>query len=109
MSRKLRSSRRLSGIPNDCAISAVRPDVGTRRKYSLHTTQDGGVEIVAEHLASLVFECITEALSAVGDAAKRIVAVGCDTFWHSLMGVGDDHAALTPVYTWADTRSSAAA
>ncbi len=82
---------------------------GARRKYAVQTTRDGGVEIAAEPLAALVFECITDALSSAGEGAKRIVAVGCDTFWHSLMGLRDDHTALTPVYTWADTRSATAA
>jgi gluconokinase len=82
---------------------------GARRKYALHTTQDGGVEIAADPLAELVFDCITETLSLAGAGAERIVGVGCDTFWHSLMGVAADSTAATPVYTWADTRSSQAA
>jgi gluconokinase len=82
---------------------------GARRKYEVRSTQDGGFEIDADPLAALVFDCITETLSAAGHSAKRIVGVGCDTFWHSLMGVAANHAAATPVYTWADTRSSAAA
>ena len=88
---------------------AMVEEWGARRRYAVHTTQDGGVEIAAEPLAELVFDCITETLSAVGNGANRIVAVGCDTFWHSLVGVGADNAVLTPIYTWADTRSSAAA
>jgi gluconokinase len=38
-----------------------------------------------------------------------IGAVACDTFWHSLMGLDGDGRPLTPVLTWADTRSSTAA
>jgi gluconokinase len=82
---------------------------GARRQYEVSTTQDGGVEIAAEPLAGLVFDCITETLALAGDGANRIAAVGSDTFWHSLMGVGTDNSVATPVYTWADTRSSAAA
>jgi gluconokinase len=82
---------------------------GARRKYMVHTTQDGGVEIEADALVQLVTECIAEVVSAMGDGAHRISGVGCDTFWHSLMGVTGDNRPATPVYTWADTRSSAAA
>lgn len=82
---------------------------GGRRGYAVHTTQDGGVEIDARVLFDLVADCISEALSAAGTGARRIVAVGCDTFWHSLLGVTDDGVPTTPVYTWADTRSSRAA
>ena len=31
------------------------------------------------------------------------------TFWHNLMGVDAKGRALTPVYSWADTRSAGAA
>jgi gluconokinase len=82
---------------------------GARRRYAVHTTQDGGVEIGADALVNLVTECIAEALSAARDGAHRIVGVGCDTFWHSLMGVMHDDKPATPVFTWADTRSSSAA
>lgn len=82
---------------------------GARRRYAVHTTQDGGVEIAVEALLDLVTDCISEALSAARAGAHRIVGVGCDTFWHSLMGVTGDHQAATPLYTWADTRSASAA
>jgi gluconokinase len=82
---------------------------GARRRYDVHTTKDGGVEIDADALVQLVTECIDETASAMGEGAHRIVGVGCDTFWHSLMGVAPDNRPATPVYTWADTRSSSAA
>jgi gluconokinase len=84
-------------------------DWGARRKYDVYTTKDGGVEVEANALVHLVTECIAEAVSFMGDGAHRVTAVGCDTFWHSLMGVTQDNRPATPVYTWADTRSSAAA
>ncbi len=82
---------------------------GGRRTYAVTTTADGGVQIDADRLLSLLCECIDDALHAAGDGANRITAVACDTFWHSLMGVGARGQALTPVYTWADTRSAQAA
>lgn len=82
---------------------------GARRPYAVHTTQDGGVEIAADPLFDLVVACVDATMTAVGTEARRISAVACDTFWHSLMGISSEGRATTPVYTWADTRSSAAA
>jgi gluconokinase len=35
----------------------------------------------------------------------RIAGVGISCFWHSLVGVGENGRAVTPLYSWADTRS----
>ncbi|HEX6508612.1 MAG TPA: carbohydrate kinase, partial [Chloroflexota bacterium] len=73
---------------------------GARQPYSAHTTGDGGVEIDGDALADLTKRCVGETLAAMGPEVERLIAVGCDTFWHSLIGVERDHSAATPVYTW---------
>src|SRR5438045_4052076 len=83
--------------------------MAARRPYRMNTTADGGVEVSADALLALVEESIDGALGAAGPMAAKIACVGACTFWHSLLGVGADGAALTRVYTWADTRSAAAA
>jgi gluconokinase len=70
------------------------------------TTPDGGVEIDADRLVETVCEVIDKALDS---AAPAIDAVAFTTFWHSLMGVDEKGRALTPLYSWNDTRAAAAA
>ena len=41
--------------------------------------------------------------------APRIVGVAVSTFWHNVVGVDSHSEAITPIYSWADTRSAAAA
>lgn len=83
----------------DAAGRRVGPEV--RRAYSPRTTPDGGSELNADELALHVESCLDEVHG--GDA------VAICTFWHSLVGVGPDGAATTPILTWADTRSAPAA
>ena len=80
-----------------------------KRPYRLRTTPDGGVEADADELVAIAADAIDEALRMAGPLAGSIAAVGISCFWHSLMGIDRDGRALTPVYSWADTRSAAAA
>ncbi|HET8626624.1 MAG TPA: gluconokinase [Thermomicrobiales bacterium] len=77
--------------------------------YRLMTTADGGVEGDPEELARVAEEVIDGVLERAGDLAGEIRAVGVSCFWHSLLGLDGDGEPLTPVYSWADTRSAAAA
>src|SRR3712207_1604239 len=76
-----------------------------KRPYRLRTTPDGGVEADADELVAIAADAIDEALRMAGPLAGSIAAVGISCFWHSLMGIDRDGRALTPVYSWADTRS----
>lgn len=79
------------------------------RPYQVRTTEDGGVEADPDHLCDLVASALDEVVPMIGSASRQIAAVACDTFWHSVMGVGSDGEPVTPIYTWADTRSRHAA
>jgi gluconokinase len=87
--------------------SQSRPvgDFEARRTYSMRTTLDGGVEGDPETLFGLVGEVIDEILAKVGPRAARIRAVGCCTFWHSVMGIDGSGNPQTALYMWADTRA----
>lgn len=74
------------------------------RKYSFDVTAEGGSTVEADYLKGLVEECVDEVLSH--PEAKDIRAVGMATFVGNLMGVDVNGAALTPVYTYADTQNS---
>ena len=86
--------------------------VGAQTPYRLRTTPDGGVEADADTLVTVAAEAIDETLRRAGPLAAEIRAVGTSCFWHSLLAVDASEAdgrALTPVYSWADSRSADAA
>jgi gluconokinase len=75
-------------------------------KYAQTTTGDGGVEVDAEELLGYSVKCLKMALRKSGTLRKRIAGVGISCFWHSLVGVDDKGMAVTPLMSWADTRSA---
>ncbi|MGI8688037.1 MAG: gluconokinase [Thermomicrobiales bacterium] len=77
--------------------------------HEMATTADGGVICDADALVERTATVIDGVLSAAGDHAEKIGGVASDTFWHNVVGVDTDGAAITPLYTWADTRSERAA
>ncbi len=78
-------------------------------EHRMSITPDGGVETDAAELLKRTARSIDGVLEQAGKSASAIAAVGISTFWHSLMGVDDSGDPLTPLYTWADTRSRGAA
>ncbi len=74
--------------------------------YEMDTMPDGGVEIDAERLLALTAEAVDGLLVDLGPSASDIAAVAMSTFWHTVLGVGGDGRASTPLYSWADTRSA---
>jgi gluconokinase len=68
-------------------------------------TDEGGAEIDAETALLQTVAAIDEVLEKAGDKAKKIEFVTASCFWHSLVGIGAENVALTPVFGWADTRS----
>jgi gluconokinase len=84
-------------------------DIGIQIPYRIETTPDGGVEIDADHLADLAIQALDEAHREMEAAGKRAAAVAFCTFWHNVLGVGDDGRPVTPIIHLFDTRSTAAA
>ncbi|HEX8184550.1 MAG TPA: gluconokinase, partial [Blastocatellia bacterium] len=86
----------------------------SRLGYEMNTTADGGVEINAEELIELIFRCLDELHSRIATLAlkngpREIAAVAVCTFWHGLLGIDASDRAVTPLYSWNDTRASSAA
>jgi gluconokinase len=77
--------------------------------YDAITTPDGGLELGADGLVEAVATAVDGCLAGCGDRVKDIQAVGASVFWHSLLALDANGAPLTPVITWADTRSAPAA
>jgi gluconokinase len=81
---------------------------GFHRPYAVSTTPDGGVTADPELLLELTVACIDDVVAQVAEAGRSLAAVACDTFWHSLVAVDATGRPVTPVLTWADTRSGSA-
>lgn len=88
----------------DTAGRALPPE--RQREYTWDTTPDGGVELDAERLFGLTTEVVDGLVADLGRDAGAVGAIAVSTFWHSLLGVGADDRPCTPLYLWADTRSS---
>lgn len=77
--------------------------------YEPRTTPDGGVELDADILLAAMTNALDTSLTGCGARASEIAAVGVSVFWHSLLALDGAGRPLTPVITWADTRSGPAA
>jgi gluconokinase len=82
------------------------PIAGTaaRRPHRFTCSPGGRAEADAEALSGLVIQCIDETLASPS-APAGVTAVAFCTFLHGLLGTDGEGRALTPVITWADTRS----
>ena len=95
-------------VAYDAHAKAV-PDARAQRSHDLQTDDDGAAELDPDLLIQNLAECVDEVLRTLGDFSGQIRAVGCCTMWHSMIGVDEAGRATTPLYTWADSRSSPAA
>jgi gluconokinase len=88
----------------DVYDAAGRPVEGGRRKtgHAFRTGGDGTSEIdpdqVVEEVAQIVTDLVARPLRG------RVAGVALDTFASSLVGVGADGRAVSPCYTYADSR-----
>ncbi|MGI9088302.1 MAG: gluconokinase [Chthoniobacterales bacterium] len=80
------------------------------RKYSVCYQEDGGAELEAAALLQAARACLEETLRSRRKSPRLrkipVVAVGGSGFWHSLLGLDRAGVPSTPVYMWADSRSS---
>lgn len=72
-------------------------------KYQFCSTADGGSEMDADELLQTCLDTIDAAL-ARSPSGQLIAAVASDCFAMSILGVGADGKAVTPIYTYADSR-----
>ncbi len=83
------------------------PEAHARVAHEPVITADGGVELDPEALLEAVGQAVDGCLSPLGHRRGEIRAVGASVFWHSLLALDAGGTPLTPVITWADTRSAA--
>ena len=88
----------------DVYDAAGRPVQGGRQKvpHAFRTGADGASEIDPDQVVDELGQIITEL--AVAAMQGRIGGVALDTFASSLVGVDSDGRAVTPCYTYADSR-----
>src|SRR3954465_4213758 len=88
----------------DVYDAAGRPVQGGRRKipHEFRTSGDGASESAPDQVADERGTIITHLAAA--PLQGRIAGVALDTFASSLVGVGTDGRAVTPCYTYADSR-----
>ncbi|MEX2218661.1 MAG: gluconokinase [Phycisphaerales bacterium] len=91
------------------ADGRAHPGAEGQVTYEPRTTPDGGVELDADALLAATADALDACLAGCGARAAEIAAVGVSVFWHSLLALDRARRPITPVITWADTRSAAAA
>ncbi len=80
----------------------------TQIQHQIKVTPDGGAELDPETLFMDLTHAIDGAMKAAPPGAA-LVAAATSTLWHSVLGVDENGKAITPLYTWADTRAAGAA
>lgn len=88
------------------AQAQVVDDLSEQRPARMTTTPNGGVVIDADAVVETVAEVIDALLERAGERGKGIAAVAFDTLVGNVLGVDEDGDAITPVYTYADTRNA---
>ncbi|HEX5732900.1 MAG TPA: gluconokinase [Blastocatellia bacterium] len=89
------------------------PPVEARVRYKMKV-EAGAVEIEADRLLRIICRSFDLAKSQIDALARHnraieIDAVAVSTFWHGLVGVNGAGQAVTPLYSWNDTRATAEA
>ncbi|HYN69864.1 MAG TPA: FGGY family carbohydrate kinase [Candidatus Eisenbacteria bacterium] len=77
--------------------------------YAWNVASDGSVRLSHLTLLDLVGRTLDEITATAGSLASEVVAGGISCFFHSIVGLDDGGRPITPVLSWADTTSAAAA
>jgi gluconokinase len=77
-----------------------------RRRHDLRTDSTGAAEADAGQLFDLLCQCIDETLARLGARTSSIAGVTGCTFVGNIVGVDAIGQAMTPLFTYADTRSA---
>ena len=81
--------------------------MAARATYPLRTSAEGAAEADAVAMLDAAFTCIDGVLARAGALSEHIAAVAVDTLVSNVLGVDEQGRAITPVYTYADTRPAA--
>lgn len=84
--------------------ASLIPDAIVRREHQMITTHEGGAYFEVAALQDRIEQCLDIILQHPD--AKKIEAVGMDTFVGNILGIDGRGNPLTPLLTYADTRSA---
>ncbi len=70
---------------------------------------EGASEIDPIELRRGFLEALGALFSRFASDSRPVAAVAVSSFWHGLLGIGEDGRPATPIYTWADSRCRAQA
>lgn len=96
----------LRALVYDAAGRPVR-GLEVHRPYHLATSVAGGATLDMPALFDLTCDVLDQLTTALQSSRRHPAAVSWDTFWHSLAALDEHGTPLTPLLTWADTRSAA--
>lgn len=80
--------------------------IQARRAHALQTDSFGAAVADADEVIGLAFQCIDETLALAGVLAGSIAAVAGCSFVGNLLGADEARQAITPLFTYADTRAA---
>jgi len=83
------------------------PGMVARRQTDLSVGADGRAELDPSAMLDLIGQCLDELHDA--GHLDGVTGVGLSCLWHAVVGVDGGFKPVTPLYTWADTRATAAA
>lgn len=78
------------------------PGTLTQYAYTVSHSDDGAAEFAPPKLLAGVEHCLNATLARA--RGRKVDTVGVSSFWHSLVGTDARGRAITPIYTWADSR-----
>lgn len=78
-----------------------------RRPLAVQTSRDGAAEMNARQLLNTLFDCLDGILERAGSLGHLIAGVATCTLVGNILGLDDSAEALTPLFTYADTRAAA--
>jgi gluconokinase len=88
---------------------SLLPDTLVQFDHDLTVVPGGIAQVDADRVRITVERAIDQTLQSRDARHLTIAVVGITTFWHSLVALDAQGKPLTPVFTWADTRSAAEA
>lgn len=89
------------------ADGTALPDSEAQVAHEFEVDSTGAVVADANRLFTVAIEVVDAVLERNRVQPGEVVAVGVSCFWHSLLALDRDGQPLTPIVSWADTRSVA--
>ncbi len=85
-------------------MARVVPGSRARQVYGVRYSVEHGAELDPAALLPATRRCLRQTQSGLTKSFAPVIAGS--GFWHSMLGVDRAGEPLTPIYTWADTRSA---